>query len=289
MEVLTRSLTVASRKAHRRLRTRSELGRLAASSDPLARRLAAAVDAVVSDRLDPGERRWVERIESLRSRLLQSTEEVAIVDYGAGDPDLELTEEAMSTGRAESRRIADICSSAAKPPVWARLLLKLVREIQPEHSVELGTSLGISAAYQAAALELNGHGRLVSLEGAPALVEVARRHLAELGLERATIVAGRFQDTLDGVLASESPVDYAFVDGHHDRDATLEYFEQILPASAQNAVLIFDDISWSPGMRQAWRTIAAHPRVGVAIDLFKVGICELTPSRGKENYRIAID
>src|SRR5438132_9030219 len=235
MEVLTKSLTVAGRKAHRRLWTRAELARLAASPDPVARRIAVALGAVIDDRLDPEERGWVERIESLRARLLSSGDEVPIVDYGAGDPELDLTDETMSAGRVEARRVADICRSAAKPPIWARLLLKLVREVRPTHSVELGTSLGISAAYQCAALELNRHGTLVSLEGAPALVEVARGHLAELGLERATIVPGRFQDTLDDVLASEAPIDYAFVDGHHDRDATLEYFERLLPSAAEDA------------------------------------------------------
>jgi predicted O-methyltransferase YrrM len=291
MELVTKSLTVAGRKAHRRLRTPAELARLTRSEDAAARRVGAALQAVLDDRLDPEERAWIDRIEALRGRLLESDEQVGIVDYGAGDPELDLTDDTMAAGRVETRLVSAICRSAAKPPVWARILFKLVREFRPERCVELGTSLGVSASYQAAALELNGSGRLVSLEGAPALVDVARRNLEELGLgDRVTIVPGRFQDTLDGVLASEAPVDYAFIDGHHDRDATIAYFEQLLPALAEDAVVVFDDISWSRGMQAAWRAVSAHPRVRVPVDLFKVGVCVLGPEQsGAESFRVAID
>jgi len=286
MELVAKSLTVAGRQAHRRLRTPSQLAQLAQSADPAARQVAAALDG----RLDAQERAWSDRIEALRARLLASDAEVGIIDFGAGDPGLELSGGTMAAGRVETRRIADICRSAAKPPVWARILLRLVREFRPERCLELGTSLGVSAAYQAAALELNGSGRLVSLEGAPALVEVAWRHLEELGLApRVSLFAGRFRDTLGGVLASEAPIDYAFVDGHHDGDATIAYFEQLLPAAADGAVFVFDDISWSRGMQQAWRTVSAHPRVRLPVDLFKVGVCVLGPGTRTNRFRVAID
>jgi predicted O-methyltransferase YrrM len=44
-------------------------------------------------------------------------------------------------------------------------LFKLVRTLQPATIVELGTCIGISAAYQAAAQQINHRGRIVTLEG----------------------------------------------------------------------------------------------------------------------------
>ena len=38
----------------------------------------------------------------------------------------------------------------------------------------------------------------------------------------------------------------AFIDGHHDREATLGYFEHVLARSHEGTVLVFDDIHWSP-------------------------------------------
>lgn len=71
-------------------------------------------------------------------------------------------------------------------------------------------------------------------------------------------------------------IDYAFVDGHHKEQATFDYFEQIPPFAAEPSVLGFDDISWSDGMRRAWNVISASPRIKIAVDLSKLGICVLS-------------
>jgi predicted O-methyltransferase YrrM len=137
----------------------------------------------------------------------------------------------------------------------------------------MGTAVGISAAYQTAALRLNGHGALVTLEGATSLAEIARNNFQQLGLDTVEVVVGRFHDTLPVVLTNRRPVDYVFVDGHHDDQTTLAYFEHILPFLAETALLVFDDIAWSEGMKRAWATIARDKRVGVAVDLGAVGLC----------------
>ena len=48
---------------------------------------------------------------------------------------------------------------------------------------------------------------------------------------------------------------YAFIDVHHDDKATVACFKQILPYIADEAVIVFDDISWSDGMKRAWKKI----------------------------------
>ena len=88
------------------------------------------------------------------------------------------------------------------------------------------------------------------------------------------VVADRFQDVLDKVLNESRPVDFAFIDGHHDENATMRYFDQLIPFLAnQGVVLVFDDISWSPGMKKAWKKIKVDERVKFSVDLRKVGIC----------------
>jgi predicted O-methyltransferase YrrM len=95
------------------------------------------------------------------------------------------------------------------------------------------------------------------------------------------VVPGRFQDTLADVAREQAPVDFAFIDGHHDEHATVAYFRQILPHLGRSAVLVFDDISWSPGMERAWKTVTADERVGLAVDLSAIGICLVSDSLPK--------
>jgi predicted O-methyltransferase YrrM len=139
----------------------------------------------------------------------------------------------------------------------------------------MGTSVGISAAYQAAGLELNGWGRLMTLEGAPEIAALARRNLSELGLERIEVREGRFQDILGDAAREHGPLEFVFVDGHHDGEATVGYFGQLKPQLAPGATVIFDDIDWSPGMRRAWREISADDSVAVSADLGEIGIVSI--------------
>ncbi len=252
------------------------------------RALGSACGEALQRRYRAEDARVVEGIEALRARASGSTERLRIDDYGAGAPDSAFTEAQMSAGRVVERTVGEACR-ASKKPTWAGLLWHLVREFQPERCVELGCCLGISACYQGHALRLNGaRGRLWTLEGAPMLADVARRHIGEQGLQdRVEVVVGRFQDTLQGVLERNGPIDYAFIDGHHDEEATLRYFEQLLPHLAPRALLVFDDINWSDGMRRAWARLAADPRIQVSIDCGEVGVCAIDATI-KDKLRVKI-
>jgi predicted O-methyltransferase YrrM len=249
--------------------------------------LAKAFDDVLHNRRSKEEGEWVGKIEALRNRLLESTEEISITDYGADSPDLDLTEQEMSRGRKVTRTIGEICR-IAKPYKWDLLLFKLVRAFRPSVCLELGTSLGLSAAYQAAACELNQHGRVVTLEGAESLVAFARENFAELGIGWVDVVPGRFQDSLQDVLDRNAPIDFVFIDGHHDEKATLTYFRQILPHLSNGAVLVFDDISWSAGMKRAWRTIQEDGHLNVTVDLLTIGIGIYSKSEVERGKRFKV-
>jgi len=132
---------------------------------------------------------------------------------------------------------------ARKSYFWSVLLFKLVRKFNPSACIELGTCLGISAAYQASAQKLNRKGKLVTLEGAVSLASLAEKNLQQLGLDNAHVVSGRFQDKLDTVLNENKPIDYAFIDGQHDEKATISYFEQLTPCLSVESIIDFDDIS----------------------------------------------
>lgn len=266
---------------------RIRIRRALPAATPPAQRLLQVIDRVLVDDFAAVDRQWFSRIETLRAELSTSTRPIALVDFGAGGPNDRRSAEEMQRGVRVDSTVGAVCRLASKPPFWARLLFAVVREYQPQRGVELGTCLGLSAAYQGAAMLLAGNGgKLHTLEGADSLAEQSRGNLASLQLGNVTVVAGRFEQTLAGVLQDAGRVDYAFIDGHHDEQATIAYFRQLLPRLAPGAVLVFDDISWSPGMARAWQVISADPQVRVAVDLRAVGICLLgEPTMPRATFR----
>ena len=63
------------------------------------------------------------------------------------------------------------------------LLFNLVRGTRPATALELGSCLGLSAAYQAMAMQLNKCGRFVTLEGSPGFARIAAQTIATLELD----------------------------------------------------------------------------------------------------------
>jgi hypothetical protein len=45
-----------------------------------------------------------------------------------------------------------------------------------------------------------------------------------------------------------------------------------MPYLSDGAVIVFDDISWSTGMKKAWTEIEEDERVAASIDLGAIGI-----------------
>ncbi len=263
-----------------RMRSRPHLSELRTHPSGNAERIAAAIEQTLRGHLTVDERRWVDAIEARRKEMDRSTDPIHQKDFGAGAKaaDRDATEAAQ--GVDVESTLGHISTTLSRPYLWSLLLFKLIRQFQPAEGLELGTAVGVSAAYQAAAQQVNGAGRFRTLEGSPEFAEVADRTLDSLGLDNAEIVVGRFADTLADTLGKSGSLSYAFIDGHHDEQATLEYFETILPSLADNALVVFDDIRWSAGMTRAWQRIVEHARCSISVDLGPIGLCDVNDENG---------
>lgn len=254
----------------RRLRGRQQLRNVRLDTSTSSAVIRAVRDA---GRNAPSaeERAWLDRIEAVRTQLAGSPEPLEIVDFGAGRASDFGTPQSHVV--STSTRTLGQMTMSSKRPEWAYLLFRLVREFGPLTCLEMGACVGISASYQAAALELNGRGRLVTLEGSDVLAARSASTIEGLGLDhRASVTTGAFADTLVEAATELRPVQWVFVDGHHDEAATLDYLEQVFPLLAPEAVLVFDDINWSPGMRRAWDQIVADERFRLTVDLRVMGL-----------------
>ncbi|MEM1245096.1 MAG: class I SAM-dependent methyltransferase [Acidobacteriota bacterium] len=213
---------------------------------------------------------WARPIEAIRKRCRGSSATLDIVDFGAGPPDATRTWDEMAAGTRSSITLDQACR-ASKPYFWSLFLHSLAGLTAARTVVELGTCLGLSASYVATA----GAQRVVTLEGAEPLAALAAEHFLELGLDTIEVVEGPFQATFARVLERSPPIDLLFVDGHHDEEATVRYFEQARFVLAPDALVVFDDIDWSDGMRRAWRAVTEAEGVEASVALGDLGVVAL--------------
>jgi predicted O-methyltransferase YrrM len=217
------------------------------------------------------DRRLWARIEAIRAVLLARDDCVEELDFGAGSTGQQYSEEEQRRGVVTMTPVRAI-AEFSKPAPWAEILFHLTRARKPQRVLELGTCVGISGSYIASALRLNGQGRLWTLEGSPATTRLAQETFVDLGLtDWVTSLVGPFHQTLGPCLAEHGPFDLVFIDGHHDGKATVDYFEQIKPHAGVDALLIFDDIAWSPDMARAWEVVSADAAVKAQVRLGGMG------------------
>ncbi|HOV99045.1 MAG TPA: class I SAM-dependent methyltransferase [Bacteroidota bacterium] len=239
--------------------------------------LGRALQKTVTHSFTQDELYSIEAIEQYRNSLLNDTTKIEMLDYGAY----------RRNGEAVRKELAvrTICRTSASPKKMCLLLFSLIREMKPAVCMEMGTNLGVSGSYLAAAAKLNGSGFVYSLEGSPSLAEIASTHFYQIGLSNIKVFKGQFAETIPNIVASSPPISFVYIDGHHEEFATLRYYEMLKPHLSENALLVFDDICWSKGMERAWNTIRTSSPVILSVDLFTMGLCFTDPvSTEKKTY-----
>jgi predicted O-methyltransferase YrrM len=206
-----------------------------------------------------------EKVETLRHELLKDRSLLEVEDFGAGS---------VKSGCRKHRSVRSLAGNAAKPPKLAQLIYRLVQHYSPDTIIELGTSLGLTTSYMALAAPAT---RIITVEGAPGVADVARRNFRQLGLGHIEQITGNFDGKLPQLLAQGLKPDMVFIDGNHRKQPTLDYFNMLLPALQQESFLIFDDIHWSAEMEEAWQAIKSHPAVMLTVDLFFLGLVFFRP------------
>ncbi|MDP6909786.1 MAG: class I SAM-dependent methyltransferase, partial [Flavobacteriales bacterium] len=194
------------------------------------------LDNVIFDKTHYPEYDQIDRAKEL---LESRRDQIKIKDLGAGS----------TVNRSNKRSISDIAKNSAKAGKWGQLLFRLAKHFLPKTMIELGTSLGIGSLYQSLG---NQEGKLITFEGCPNTAAIARTQFETLGLQNIQIIEGNFDETLQPTLATVDKLDWVFIDGNHQKEPTIRYFEQCLEKCTNDSILLFDDIYWSKGMAEAW-------------------------------------
>ena len=199
-------------------------------------------------------------VESLREKLKHSPETVHCIDLGAGS----------HLSKSNTRTVKQLIDYSVKPAKYSQLLFRLTNHFQPANIIELGTSIGITAAYIAKA---NTKANVITIEGCPEIAAIALQNFNTLSINNIQQHIGNFDELLPAILSKTETLDFIFFDGNHRKAPTLNYFNQCLQKAKEDTVFIFDDIYWSREMNEAWTEIKNNQQITLALDVFQFGIC----------------
>lgn len=214
-------------------------------------------------------------LNSYRKSLLRNKNVIEVTDFGAGS----------RIFKSDKRQISAIAKNAGISQDRAQLLFRVTQYFAPNSILEIGTSLGLATS----ALSLgNKNAQITTLEGCPNTLMVSENQFEEFHLWNIHPIMNEFSSYFNSFDFRHSTFDFIYFDGNHSKQATLEYFERLLPTVTNETVWIFDDIHWSPDMEAAWEIIKTHPKVKVTIDTFQWGIVFFRKEQQKEHFTIRI-
>lgn len=210
----------------------------------------------------------------IKKKLLSNKDSIQVNDYGAGSKSL----------KSDTRKISNIIKTAGISNKRARILFHLINYLQPNSILELGTSLGLSTSIMAIA---KPSSKITTIEGCKNTLYHANESFIDNKITNIKSILGTFDDVLSTILKKDS-FDLIFVDGNHSKEATIRYFEMLLDSTHNDTCIIFDDIYWSSGMKEAWNYIIKHPKVKVSIDTYQWGIVFFRKEQQKEHFTIRV-
>ena len=212
-------------------------------------------------------------LQQYRNALLENKNSIEVTDFGVGS----------KVFKSNKRKIAQIAKTAGISAKRAQLLFRISNYFQPENILELGTSLGLATS----ALALgNKNAQIITLEGCPNTANQCQLQLQKFNFNNINPVVTEFSEYLTTHNSQLTTHNLIYFDGNHSKEATLAYFDLLLPTITNDSVWIFDDIHWSAEMEEAWEAIKKHPKVSVTIDTFQWGLVFFRREQPKEHFII---
>ncbi len=204
-----------------------------------------------------------------RHKLLRDERMIPITDFGAGSRALK---------KEKIRKISDITRHSSSPSKFSLLYQYFCSQTPAQTVLELGTCVGVNTCYLAQVTK----GIIFTFEGADALADLAegifKKHAP------IQMVRGNINQTLPRFLNNKPRLDFVLMDAHHTYEATLTYFDQILPFLHEDSIVAIGDIHWSIGMQEAWEKIKKSPALSVSMDFFECGILFFKKGIPKKDY-----
>ncbi len=212
-------------------------------------------------------------LKSHRKALRNDNSMVEMKDFGQGS----------RVFKGNARKVSAVVKNAGMKKKRQKLLFRLASYFKSENMLEFGTSLGLGTV----ALSLsNEFASIKTVEGCPNTLRKAQDYFEKFNLHNIEIHQKIFSEFL--LENTSQKYDLIFIDGDHNGERTLGYFNSLLKSIHNDSIIIFDDIYWSKDMTEAWQQIIANEKITFSIDTFQWGMVFFRKAQPKQHFIIRI-
>jgi predicted O-methyltransferase YrrM len=198
------------------------------------------------------------KIEEIRKNLLKNNQRIKVIDLGAGS----------KKNKTDERRISDIAKNSLSSQKKCIFLYNIAEKIAAKNILEFGTSFGITTLYLASVENMQ---KITTVEASENIANIAKENFSNFNLN-INLITDSFDNFIEKNKNDKNLFDLIFIDGNHQFQTTLRYFDYAIKHLSHKGVIIIDDIRWSKDMFLAWQNIYEQSKTGFFIDLISFGI-----------------
>jgi len=215
----------------------------------------------------------LEKINQLRKTLSSSNETILFKGFGADTT-------------AKTHPIDDVVKHISTPHRIGVWYYKVIEKFGYKNIIELGTCIGIGTMYLAS----NSDTKVVSFEANKPCIDKANELFKQYAFDNIEVIEGDIQETLANYVKNNESIDMALIDANHTYEATIQYFNLLLPKLHSKSLVVIDDIYWSEEMMHAWEKIRNHSAVYLSLDFYRVGFLFFEQNRlEKEHFKVWVN
>jgi predicted O-methyltransferase YrrM len=214
-----------------------------------------------------------ERIVALRKTLADETKEILPSQMG----------NVSTLAKSKASWVNQIAKKGITTPANAAVLISIIQNRKCSHILEFGTSLGVNAINMALQ---PGIEKVITIEGNSDLAQIANSNAAANNCTNLSVISNDIEKAIHELKSNNQKFDLIYLDANHTYKATKRYFELCFSIIMLDSIMIFDDINWSSGMRQAWEEIRQDNRVGLSIENHQFGIIFPHLDISKQHYTL---
>ena len=162
-----------------------------------------------------------------------------------------------SKGGYVQSTVKEVFIRTTKPPRDAYRLARLANFIQAKCILELGSAFGTTALMLK---HINPQSHVIAVEGVPEIAAYIEKITKTFNyvIEVWNML---FKDAISYANEKALKCDFVFLDGHHEPRATDDYIHNIIPLLDDEAILVIDDIHYTPHMHKWWQSFFPSPFV----------------------------
>ncbi len=261
-------LTIISR----RLKQASEIKKMRSYNSPTLNQFLNAFEKTKRNDFSSLDKESFARCEQYRNKLLKDESPISREIFNSSTPSIVRTN-----------------AKASSTIKWCQLLYSLTRLSDARNVLEIGTNLGVSGTYILEALKPVKNSLFITMEGLPRSCEISSEQFSSItDSNRFEVIQGLYDSSFPELMAREVIFDLAFIDGYHQKEPTLQYFQGLKTKSNRPVIFIFDDINWSKGMKEVWSLIKSDKDVSFSIDMWRWGVVIIDDKEKCKNIESSI-